>query len=249
MKKNKALKIALISAVVLILIVGVVYTKVILPRIVLQDAVDSYRRGIVPAEYILDFSNKPDDAVTVENDYFSVGISEDFTLNNADKELGVLSYKSNTNGDAIMICYEPNDMTKSLLDREMYKDDIVLEEAGIDNPEERVSLLCSVSPDSYYNTLKNAALLDSSNYDFWNLDKATAFYILGSIRESAYGGYIPYIYERDNVFAIISKPEKEGKGYIIDMVKADDLNSTYLIIYNTKYLDDVVALVNTLEFK
>ncbi len=249
MKRNKALKIALISAVVLIVIVSVVYAKILLPRIVLQDAVDSYRRGIVPGEYILDFSNKPDDAVTVENDYFSVDIPENFTLNNEDKELGMLSYKSNKDGDAIMICYEPNDMSKSLLDREMYKNDIVLEEAGIDNPEERVSSLCLVSPDSYYNTIKNAALLDSSNYDFWDLDKATAFYILGRIREGAYSGYIPYIYEREDVFAIISKPIKEGKGYIVDMVKADDLNTTYLIIYNTKYLDDVVALVNTLEFK
>ena len=57
-----------------------------------------------------------------------------------------------------------------------------------------------------------------------------------------------YIYERDDIRAIVSRMSEQSNKYYIEIFHKDNLNKSFLINVTTDTEDDIVKLLNSFEF-
>lgn len=241
MKKRTIIILSIIIAVVLVVVIAMV----MIPKFLLHKAIEPILEECYAAEYVTDFNSVTEDGITVSNDYFSVVIPSEFRKKEGIKEeLKVVFYEKGEG--SYMIFDEPTELKMSLLDPEYYDEDTSMVGVKIEKIEGIFTRQGYPTPDSYYNIMKSTLLLDKSNYNFWSLDNQVVFSILGALRTSLYQDTQGWIYERDNIRAIITK-QGEAR-YIIDVVKTEEMDNVYGISIWTTEEQDAWKLLNSFEF-
>ena len=249
MKKRTKIILSIAIAAVLLTFVSLVF---IVPRVMLHQMAKELLPACVPAEYFTDYSLKYDNTFTVSNEYFSVEIPEGYVYKeDIPESLNVSAYvlpETASTSHSYMIINEPYNIYMNLLDPEYSGETEMIPGIKISNQEKIFTSLDYPAPDSFYNIMKGAALLDKKDYTFWNYKKQVAFVSLAYIKEAFYADCNTlYIYERDDIRAIIRCPQ-ESNLHTIDIVHIDDLNTAYSITVKTDNINDVFALINSFEF-
>ena len=242
--KKRTKKILGLIAAVLVLLALIVY---VLPLILLKVAIRKVLPEATRAEYITDFDRKPENTIEVDNGKYTICIPDDFSK--LDVEVAANCYASEDKESKIIMILEPSADEMSLLNPEDYKDDPVMKRYGIKNVEKVFDSLGYGRPDSYYNILKGTCLLDWEDYNMFHGRKAVAFSVYAYLRAELYLDLNNFLYERDDVRAIVRFGEEEN--FQVDLFCTDNLNGAYTIMIKDKNitLEDVTAMLNTIEFK
>lgn len=253
MKKKTKIIISCIGAAVLIL--GIVIW-VIMPRAALSIAAKQY---IMPCfenkgEYFDGYDVRNDSFKRVENEYISLCIPSGFDIVKNDS---YHLYKCDDTSETILLFPKPDDTVMDMTDYSMY--------SGNENiPDEKAfkKLMSSFEsfgngmPDSRFASYKCIVLLDKEDYSFWDINKATAFNVLGIFRATALIYKNAYVYESDNICGILYISEKNGNANqtvkydaAFDAYPASDLNHSYTLMMSMNSLEDIYSVINSVEFK
>lgn len=251
MKKKTKIIIFCIGLAVLILGIAI---WVIMPRAALSKAAREY---IMPCfeskgEYFDRYDVRNDSFKRVESDFISVAIPSGFEV--LENEYMPFFYKCNDTGETVFMHSEPNNAVLDMTDYEQYADDA--SENDFQRMLDAFESFGNGMPDSRFASYKCAVLLDEEDYSFWDLGKATVFNIVGMSRAYAFSNckYL-YVYESENVNGIIqirentydeSKPEYE---VIFEAFPVSDLNHSYTLFIDMNSLEDIYAVINSVEFK
>lgn len=243
-----------ISAIVAgIIILGLFFLWVLLPRIMLYKIVNSYLPNVdKSAEYFTDFNIANNDVQTIDNGYVSVKIPNRFIHNEEKAELIPCLYNTSDNSETIFFMSEKGDLSGlNLLDPEMYKDiDGVPPDIGVKEITKGFESIGKGLPDSAYNTYKLMLLINKDDYSFWNLNKGVCFSIAAVMKEILISNYDKmYLYEKDNIRGIIEIEEKEDIHKVVfEIYNSDDLDTVYTLVIGVKNIDDAYAIINSAEF-
>ena len=217
------------------------------PRILLHMSIRTFLSNCVPGEFVTDFTGREQNTFTVSNDYYSVEIPEGYTKKEGTESLNVSLYETTESDRTYLLFDYGTDMTMSLLEEQWYEEDENLKQVNIKRLEKAFNKLGYGIPDSYYDVQKAIVLLKEEDYSFWDIDKQLIFFVLGTFKSAWEGEQNVWLYERDDIRAIIRQQE-ELKGYIIDVVHEDDLNTAYGMLIKNAEETDVWKLLNSWEF-
>lgn len=212
-----------------------------------------------PATYFTEYSAEPDfESITVDNEKFSVSIPENFTHKDTGEVTSLNIYISpdEEHYEFIMLTGIEGEEV-NLLNPETYTDsENIPENIDIEEVGSWFEKLGHGLPNSTYNTFKCIALLERDDFSFCDLEQSVAFVIMGMFKEILYYEdyeYV-YIYERDDICGIIQikrdkKDETNFDGYKVtfEFFSTDDLNKSYTLMMGMQSLDDIYAIVNSVE--
>ncbi len=241
-------KVIIVSVVVVVLAALAAACYFLVPKFVLKSIVGGDVDKCVAAEIITDFSTTHKDVYEVSNGLFTVDIPNNFVEKPGLEALKVSVYKSTDGKKQYMMFNKTDDMSMSLLEPINYGEYDKLFDKEPAQVEEILMTMNYGRPDSYYNVLKAAALTDAKDFTMWDAKKLTAFTVFAQLKNSLYESKEVYIYERDNIRAIIKGPGEKANYHIVDIMNTDDLNTAYSITVTTDDFKDVLALMNSFEF-
>lgn len=248
-----------IAIILIVVILAVVLTLAcLIPRIALY----ALAKGILPectrAEYITDYSVTDDAAITEHTEAYSYKIPARYTKADIrNHSVDASSYTApNADSDSpykYLILNRADEVEMNLLDPSYYKNEESLKFNKQVNAEEIFSSLGYGTPDSFYNTLKCVASLDYEDYSFWNLNKTAAFFTYATLRGGLYPDTTFYIYERDDVRAIVQtgtdQEYEDCAQYQIDIFHKDHLNESYATLLVVKDYNEMLAFLNSIAFE
>lgn len=230
----------------------------LIPRIALYALVKIMLPECTKAEYITDYTVTDDTAITKHTNGYSYKIPGHYTEKEVEKDVADICAYSAPNADAdipykYIITNTADEAEMNLLDKSYYEGEDSFKYIKEKDAEELFTSLGYGTPDSFYNVIKCVALLDYEDYSFWNLDKTAAFFTYASLRFAAYPDTRFYIYERDDVRAIIQTAtfqEDESKAHFqIDIFHKDHLNEPYGAILVVKDYEEMLAFLNSISFE
>ena len=259
MKKKTKVIISCIVAAVLIL--GFVLW-VILPRVALSKMAEEFllpnfsRKG----EYFDGYDVRNDSFIRVENEYISLSVPSDFKL---ETELAAehhypYIYRREEPNEVILLMWEPDETVMDLTNYSQYaENENVPDEKAFKKMVDAFESFGNGIPDSKYASYKCIALLDKEDYSFWDIGKATAFSVLGAFRVAAFSNYDKtYVYESEDICGILYVSENSDDSdeltkyeVIFDAYPVSDLNYSYTVIIGMNSLEEIYAVINSVEFK
>lgn len=244
---KKLVKIVCITVLIIFLVLFAVYFVIMYN---FKMSIKSELPVCVRTEMITDYETKLENAQLVENNVYSIQIPDYLSLQeNRTNDVRDAYWISGWKEVNYWLEKKPDFIDGSLLKTgDNYSDDWMLKLCG-GKPERMFQTLPYGMPDSYYNTVKAALLLDWKDYDMLNLYKSMAFKNYALLRELYNETSKLYLYERDDVRAIVER-WKSGT-FVIEVYSTDDLNSCYDIMIDDPGIgiEGVTAIMNTLEFK
>ncbi len=258
-KQNKKLRIVLIIAAAIIL--TMVLFWVLLPRIGIVAALNMFvpddTWDNVHTEYYTAYDVTDDSLVIKEGVYGSIGVPADYYKEERDGDVKVELYCDpyNESIHVVMINSQSDFSDMSLFYRENYEDlSDEQYEAVTSVLRKWVGSLGNGMPDSAYGTLKCMYLLDEDDRGFWNIGKNIGYGIMGILKSTLVTlGDTVLIYETDEMCGIltISSPTEERDYYHVmaDMYRADDLNHPVGFLITAETIEEVYAIINTIELK
>lgn len=242
-------KTKIIITIVLAVFVAALLVLYLVSMFLLRAATKKVLPETTRAEYITDFEIKRENTIEVDNGGYTIQIPDDLLKVEVKEEVKVNSYASENNETEILMLTEAFSEEMTLLNPEDYENDPTMKRFGIKNVEKLFDSLGYARPDSYYNILKGICLLDWNDYNMLSIRKSVAFSIYAYLRTELAMNADNYLYERDNVRAIIQKGKEPNTH--IDLFCTDDLNGAYTILVHgdDMTLEEVTAMLNTVEFK
>ncbi|MBQ8827307.1 MAG: hypothetical protein IJ007_09455 [Oscillospiraceae bacterium] len=251
--KKRIITIASIAAAVIIL--GLVFLWVFLPRIMFYNASKLFtavENG--PTEFFTGYDIRSEfEAVTVDNGEFSAEIPDSYSPK--DKDMTSLIMYTEPDTKNFISLSKGQDLGLNLLDPSNFEDaENIPDTMGMEQIKQGFEKLGHGLPDSAYSTFKCAHLLEADDYSFWDLEKAAAYSIIGVIKEinAVYG--TPYIYETDDICGILSVSSYTEEGtdqtkakVIFNFYSTDDLNTEYLLYIVCDSPDEAYAVVNSVK--
>lgn len=260
MKKKTKIIISCIVAAVLIL--GFVIW-VIMPRAALSKMVEEF---LIPnfsgkGEYFDGYDVRNDSFVKVENEFIALDIPAEYILENQpspEHEILPYIYRKEDTKEVVLLFAKPEDIVMDLTDYSQYaENESVPDEKAFKKLMTAFESFGYGLPDSRFAAYKCSILLDKEDYSFWNMGKATAFVVLGTMKAtspSLYEDY--YVYESENIKGILSIKENtvdedHPTRYeaAFDAYPVSDLNYSYTIMFGMNSLEDIYAVINSVEFK
>lgn len=237
----------IIATVVVLLLTAIGF--ILVPRVRLHMEIKknlSRCKSCEQEHFITDFSISEENTFKFSNDYLSVEIPEGYTheyLENLDMDM----YERESWEPTYVFFDYPTDLSWSLLDPQYYEGEASLNRIGIDALRDEFEELGYGMPDSNYNALRAAILLNEDDYSFWNFDRQVVFSVLSDIKADLHKEQQIWFYEREDVRAIIRQTGGTRR-FEIDVMKTDDLNIAYGMLIRDAEKEDVWKLLNTLEF-
>lgn len=256
MKKRLKIIVPIVAVIVLLVLF---WFWVLAPRVALKKAIDEFLPSLdKSAEYFTEFDAKPDfKTKSVNNGFFSVDIPETFTLKEeAADVLPLYITQDMDNYEFVILPEEFNDEAVVLMNSRYFEDmENVPDNVDLKSIEKGYKKLGYGIPNTEYNTYKCIALLKSDDYSFWDLEKAVVFSVTAILKEIVYyDAETLYIYEKDDICGIIQinryvNEEVNFDGYqvIFEMYSTDDLNTSYTLMLGMQSLDDIYAIINSVE--
>lgn len=242
-------KTKIIITVVLAVLVVSLLALYLVPMFLLREATRKVLPEATRAEYITDFEIKRENTTEVDNGSYTIQVPGDLLKQEVNEDVKVNSYASENEETKILMLTEAFSEEMTLLNPEDYENDPTMKRFGIKNVEKMFESLGYARPDSYYNILKGICLLDWNDYNMLSIRKSVAFSIYAYLRTELTMNAENYLYERDDVRAIIQKGKEPN--IHIDLFCTDDLNGAYTILVHGEdmTLEEVTAMLNTVEFK
>lgn len=255
---KRRLKIIAPIAVVVILL-GIAYFLILHPRIMLYGAVKEFIKGIpYSADYFTEYNVHNDTYTQLETDWFTLELPHDLQPQRFLEDSPTRKYKTNDGITQVIICGESDNSALNMYAPENYSemstDELNMGLEGFKNGFDKIG---KGHPDSAYGLHKCAALINSDDYDFWDLEKAYAFSVVGlfkALNEPITGRY-HLIYESEEICGIFSYSNKtdeetnaEYYSVWFDFYSTDDLNTAYCITAKTQTLEEAYAIVNSIKF-
>lgn len=242
-------KTKIIITVVLAVLLAALLLLYLASMFLLKEATKKVLPEATKAEYITDFDIKRENTIEVDNGGYTMQIPDDLIKVDVNAEVKVNSYASENNETKIIMLTESFSEEMTLLNPDDYDENSTMKRFGIKNVEKMFETLGYARPDSYYNILKGICLLDWNDYNMLSIRKSVAFSIYAYLRAELTMNLDNYIYERDNVRAVIQKGKEPNTH--IDLFCTDDLNGAYTILVHgdDMTLEEVTAMLNSVEFK
>lgn len=245
--------IIIVSIVAALLLIGILLWQLI-PRLALSALIKTTLPEFESAQMFDSYDITDDSLVEISTDGYTIDIPSGLI----EKDMGELAAKYYHNADhttSVCLVTDAEPLEMNLLDPEKYKDiEGMPSYVAVDNMEKAFeSLGNGVIPDNTYNTLKSAALLDSSDYNFWSIENTVGYIVMGSVKLAlAYMGDTQYIYERDDARAIVyvKNPIEDMNYYTVtaELYSTDDLNTAHFLIINAPTLNEAYAVLNSVKF-
>ncbi len=239
-------KVIIVSAVVAVLLTVAGAVLYFVPRLILEKVYGIDPKLCKSAKYITDFNNTRSDYITVCTDYYVVHVPRGYAGEDVRYQNSKI-FRSQDNTKSYLIIGEPSktdDIT--LMNMESYKNDEKLAGLTKEELEKVFNSLDYGLPDSCYNVFKCAALLDVKDFNMFDSNNVIAFTSYAIIKKS--GMQYCYIYERDDIRALVSTMSEGSNKYYIEIFHKDNLNKSFLINVTTDEEDDIVKLLNSFEF-
>ncbi|MDE6746529.1 MAG: hypothetical protein K2J72_07805 [Oscillospiraceae bacterium] len=245
-----------ISAIVAgIIILGLFFLWVLLPRIMIYKIVKDFFPSIDKnVEYFTDFSvSSAEEVVTVDNGFVSVSIPKRFKYNEDKAEI-IQSYGDADSKESFFFQSSHDSSELNLLDPEKLKDiEGVPKNFDLQEIAEGFESLGNGLPDSAYNTYKCTLLVSKDDYSFWNLKNGVCYAIAAVYKATAISSYDDvYLYERGDIRGIIyatHNHRENGMEWVVFKVyRADDLNTVHTIQVTVKDINEAYAIINSAEF-
>lgn len=259
MKKKTKIIISCIGLAVIIL--GIVIW-VIMPRVALSKMVDEF---LIPnftgkGEYFDGYDVRNDSFIRVENEFISLDIPAEYILEKqpSPEHDYPYIYRRNDTNEVVLLMSEPYDAVMDLTDYSQYdENENVPDEKAFKKLTAAFESFGYGMPDSRFAVYKCSILLDKEDYSFWNLGKATAFVVLGTMKATGLSLYEDYyVYESENIKGILSIEENtvdedHPTRYeaAFDVYPVSDLNHSYTIMFGMNSLEDIYAVINSVEVK
>lgn len=259
---KKKTKIIIFSIVAAVLILGFVIW-VIMPRVALSKMVDEF---LIPnfsgkGDFFDGYDVRNDSFKRVENEFVSLDIPSGFILEtqpSPEHDYPYIIYRRNDTNEVVLLMSEPYDAVMDLTDYSQYD-----ENENVPDEKAFKKLMAAFEsfgyglPDSRFAVYKCSILLDKEDYSFWNMGKATAFVVLGTIKATGVSLYEEcYVYESENIKGILSIEENtvdedHPTRYeaAFEVYPVSDLNHSYTIMFGMNSLDDIYAVMNSVELK
>ena len=239
-------KVIIISVILMVVLIAAGTAWYFVPRIVLEKIYGIDPKLCKSAKYITDFDTVGLDYMTVATDYYVVDVPK--TCEKEDiKFKNTKLYTSSDNSKKYLLIGEPSESYDiTLMNPDSYKDDEKLKGLEREELEKVFNSLDYGIPDSCYNTFKCAALLDAKDFNMFDSNNVIAFMSYAIIKIN--GMTYRYIYERDDMRALVSQMSEGENRYYIEVFHKDNLNKSYLINVTTDDEDDIVKLLNSFEF-
>ena len=251
-------RVIVISSIIAgIIVIGLFFFWVLMPRITLYKMVNNYLPSIdKSAEYFTDFSITNNDVITINNGYVSLKIPSSFKPSESSTGLIPYLYQNEETQEGIMLMAEQSNMSDlNLLNPTMYKDiEGIPDNLALDEIIDGFEMLGNGLPDSAYGTYKCMLLTDRDDYSFWNLKKGICFSISAVLKEIIISSYDEILlYEKDDIRGLIfiypnHNSEDSTIGLVFDIYNADDLNTVQTLIINVNSLDTAYGIINSVEF-
>lgn len=245
-------KVITISAIVAgVIILGLFFLWVILPRIMIYKIVNDYFPSIDKnVEYFTNYSvSSAEEVITVDNGFVSVKIPKRFKYRE-DKAEFIQLYEDADSNESFFFQSKSDLSELNLLDSEKQKDiEGIPEDFDLQEISEGFESLGNGLPDSAYNTHKCALLVSKDDYSFWNIKNGVCFSIAAVMKEILISNYEEvYLYEKDNICGIIMIEKRENIYHaVFEIYNSDDLNTVYTSQIDVKNLNDAYAIINSAE--
>ncbi len=240
MKNKKMLIYLFIGFIILAMVLGL---GILMPRIMLNLLIKETLPEFVAAEYITDFSLLEENAIEIGNDFFTVCIPDSFQETNGSLDEWFMIYEDTKSERLYKIQKISIDVTMTVDDLDYQS----LPESYLHTTDESMlNSLGYAEPDSYYNIMKCVSLLDAKDYDKWDMEKIMAYSVYGSIRMNL-GEVKNYLYEREDLYAYVQYYKETG-AYKLEFFQPKDLNTAYVVTIENGDLEDVTALLNSIQF-
>lgn len=256
---KKALKIIVPIVAVIAILLAIVYFMILHPRIMIYRAVREFIKGIpYSAEYFTEYNVHNDTYTEIETDWYTLTLPSEIQLQPSLEGSSLRQYKNTDETITVLLDGKSDNSDLNMYAQENYSEistvDLNMELERFKNGFDKIG---KGHPDSAYGLHKCAALINSDDYDFWDLEKGYAFLVVGlfkAFNEPITGRY-HLIYESEEICGIFSydiktDEETNAEYYSIwfDFYSTDDLNTEYVIIAKTQTLEDVYAIVNSITF-
>lgn len=248
-----------ISAIVAgVIVIGTLFLFVLLPRLMIYKNVREFIFGMgKSAEYFTEYSVTNDSFSMVDNGEFSVKIPDGLELQDEISE-NLMEYESSDESKHVIMVKGSDASYLNMFDPENYTDvnetDMHME---LEELTEGFEIIGKGYPDSAYGALKCMHLIDSDDYNFWDLKSARVFAVMGyskAASEPLMGRDI-FIYEGEKICGIVglSCRENTDTGSAtyrtqFKFFKTDDLNTEYMLMISAESLDEAYAIINSVEF-
>ncbi len=246
--KKKIIIIAISAAIAIA--AGLFYPFVLQPRLEVYNAIQGTIPDIgEPAKYFTEYSVKNNNTFTVENEHISAEIPVGFQK---DEERDYTYFWRRGEYESVIIMESGEQKNMIFLDPARY--DGVNTEIGVDGFKKAFEAFGNGIPDSAFNTYKVMYMLENDDYNFWDLNIAKTYLAVGyskCVNMVFHQNY--YIYERDNICAIIGVTDNETKnppGKVKYSVQAevyttDNLNICTTMLINTNSLEEAYGIINS----
>lgn len=255
---KRRLKIIAPIAVVVILL-GIAYLLILHPRIMLYSVVKEFIKGIpYSADYFTEYTVHNDTYTQFGTDWYTLELPPDIQLQPHLEGSSLRQYKNPDETITVILSGKSDNSDFNMYAPENYGEistaELNMELERFKNGFDKIG---KGHPDSAYGLLKCAALINSDDYDFWDLEKAYAFSVVGlfkALNEPITGRY-HLIYESEEICGIFSYSNKtdeetnaEYYSAWFDFYSTDDLNTAYCITAKTQTLEEAYAIVNSIKF-
>lgn len=258
-KQNKKLRIVLIVAAAIIF--AMVLFWVLLPRIGIVAALNMFvpddTWDNVHTEYYTAHDVTGDNLVIKDGIYGSIGVPADYYKEELDGDVKADLYRHPADERIhVLVIHSQSDFSDmSLFYRGNYEElSDEQYEAVTSVLRKWVGRLGNGMPDSAYGTLKCMYLLDEDDRGFWDIGKNLGYGIMGIVKSTLVTlGDTVLIYETDEMCGILTvqSPTEEQDYYhvVADMYRADDLNHPVGFLITAETMEEVYAIINTIELK
>lgn len=235
-----------------------VAAAVIVPRALMYHMADAYIRPMFSEEktggYFTEYDITDDRMQEVENAYFSIRIPQDYTLYKEQPEESTVLYRREPTASYIVITPTPSEPAVRLeqIDLNAMCDLPLWEKKDIADGYAR---LCGETPDTPYKEQKYAALFDAYTFDFWDLERTTAYCKLGAMHSMAGMPVQTLVYERGEVCGIlylregvISSTKEAAYSGWFEFCEADKQDVFYSVEVISSDLQELYAVINSISF-
>lgn len=235
-----------------------VTAAVIVPRALMYRMADAYIRPMFTEEktggYFTEYDITDDGMQKVENAYFSVCIPEDYALYKEQPEESTVLYRRESSASYIVITPTPSEPSVRLeqMDLSAMCDVPLWEKKDIADGYMR---LCGETPDTLYKEQKYAALFDAYTFDFWDLERTTAYCKLGAMHSMAGMPAQSLVYEKGEVCGVlylrevvISSTKEAAYSGWFEFCEADKQDVFYSVEVISADLQELYAVINSISF-
>lgn len=225
-------------------VIVIAMAVLVVPRVTMHNSIKELVQTCEAGNTVTDFSARAEDAFTISNNYFSVDIPGEFVQDTTAANPMLDLYLSGEKSMAIF--REPSVLQMSLINP-IDKDGIGAN-VEPEKLEEMVAKLGYGTPDCYYTIMKAAILLDKEDYSFWDKEVQTAFAVVANLKERAYVGRKLWLYENDDVCAVVSQYEGT-QNFVIEAVSRRNSEQVFSMYLNNVEEENVWQLLNSVEFQ